>query len=350
MIRDLAEVPASAEDIAADVLVIGAGIAGLLIATRLARAGRRVFVAESGGLTQFDDIHPLNEVEQLGDIYAAAVHGRFRCLGGTSTRWGGAMLPFQPADLAPHSAGWNVDWPVSLDTLIAYQSEVERLFKLGSGPYDVPDIMSGPGGSSGRFMGRLAKGPAFRLRNVATLLAADIHAKGGPDIWLNATATSFVLDPAGRVAKVKMRSGNGNTLSVAARETVIAAGAIEATRLLLITDRQHDHRIFAPDNVLGRYLHDHLSMPVASSPMCGESPSTESSGSVSKAAKCGICASSQGQTCAPNASFRPVSRRLASRPRCQRASMRCGRFIASFRGGKGRARGTSPISRSVCHG
>lgn len=263
MIRDLAGVPASVQETATDVLVIGAGIAGLLVATRLARAGRRVLVAESGGLKQIDETHPLNEVEQLGDIYSGAEHGRFRCLGGTSTRWGGAMLPFQPADLAPHSAGWNVEWPIALNTLTAYQSEIERLFDLGNGPYDFPEIMPGPDGAPSPFLGRLAKWPPFRLRNVATLLANDVHSEIGPEVWLNATATGFAFDPAGRLASVTMRSSNGSTLSVTARETIIAAGAIESTRLLLLADRQHDDRIFAPDDVLGRYFYDHLSVPTA---------------------------------------------------------------------------------------
>jgi choline dehydrogenase-like flavoprotein len=218
-----------------------------------------VIVAESGGLTQIGETHPLNEVEQRGDNYLGAVEGRFRCLGGTSTRWGGAMLPFLPVDMAPHSAGWNVDWPIELSDLTAYQSEIERLFGLGSGPYDVPHIMPGRGGASAAFIPRLAKWPPFRLRNVATLLAAELRSATGPDVWLNATATSFAFDSAGRLAKVTMRSGNGNELSVAARETIIAAGAIESTRLLLLADRQHDDRIFAPDDVLGRYFYDHLS-------------------------------------------------------------------------------------------
>jgi choline dehydrogenase-like flavoprotein len=264
MIRDLIRAPASVQEASADVLVIGAGIAGLLVATRLARAGRRVLVAESGGLTQIDETHPLNEVEQLGDIYSGAEHGRFRCLGGTSTRWGGAMLPFQPADLERRSAAWDVDgWPIPLHALTLYQSEIERLFSLGSGPYDFPQIMPGPGGAPGLFMARLAKWPAFRLRNVATLLTGEIHSEKGPEVWLNATATCFAFDPSGLLANIKMRSSNGNTLSVTARETVIAAGAIESTRLLLLADRQHGDRIFVPDEVLGRYFYDHLSVPTA---------------------------------------------------------------------------------------
>ena len=51
MIRDLATVPGPIQELTADALVIGGGIAGLLAATRLSRAGRRVVVAESGGLT-----------------------------------------------------------------------------------------------------------------------------------------------------------------------------------------------------------------------------------------------------------------------------------------------------------
>ena len=41
MIRDLAESPGPVQELFADVLVIGAGIAGLLTAVRLARAGRK---------------------------------------------------------------------------------------------------------------------------------------------------------------------------------------------------------------------------------------------------------------------------------------------------------------------
>jgi GMC oxidoreductase/FAD binding domain len=260
MINDLADGAALSRKSVPDVLVIGGGIAGLLVATRLASAGRRILVAESGGLEQFEETHPLNEVKQLGDTYLGAKHGRFRCLGGTSTRWGGAMLPFQNADSIHQSTGWPVEWPISIDALTAYQSAVERLFNLGDGPYDFPDIMLSPDGTPGLFLARMAKWPRFRLRNVSTLLKSEIVSRRGPEVWLNATATDFSFDPAGRLAQVKLQSPNGNVLLVAALETVVAAGAIESTRLLLLADRQNDDRIFAPDNLLGRYFYDHLSV------------------------------------------------------------------------------------------
>src|SRR5215469_2020072 len=258
MIRDLRENAGASQESTADVLVIGAGIAGLLAATRLARAGGRVVVVESGGLKQSEETHPLNEVVQLGDTYSGALQGRFRCLGGTSSVWGGAMLPFLPVDLAfPHTAGWNVRWPIALTDLTCYQEEVERLFRLSDGPYDFPGMLPD------LFLGRLAKWPAFQRRNVATLLTDDIHSEKGPEIWLHATATRFIFDLSGRLVSVTMRSVNGGTLTVLAQETLIAAGAIESTRLLLLADRQHGDRIFAPDRMLGRYFFDHLSTTTA---------------------------------------------------------------------------------------
>ncbi|PSO25975.1 GMC oxidoreductase [Bradyrhizobium sp. MOS002] len=263
MIRDLSGSIVALDERSADVLVIGAGIAGLLVATRLAQNGIRVLVAESGGRTQEEEKHPFNQVEQLGDTYLGAEHGRFRCLGGTSTRWGGAMLPFQEVDLDPHSAGWDIEWPIKLDALTSYQAELERMFGLNSGEYDFPDLLLDATGAPSSFMGRLAKWPAFRHRNVANLLANDIRSEKGPIIWLNATATEFHFDPASRFIRTRLQSRNGNALEVTARETVITAGAIESTRLLLLADRQHDNRIFAPHNMLGRYFYDHLSSPTA---------------------------------------------------------------------------------------
>ncbi len=49
---------------------------------------------------------------------------------------------------------------------------------------------------------------------------------------------------------------------VNATETVIAAGAIESTRLLLLANRQNGNHLFASDSVLGRYFYDHLSAMV----------------------------------------------------------------------------------------
>ena len=244
----------------ADILVIGGGIAGLLIATRAAERGKHVVILESGGEHQAEETHPLNEVVHLRSVYDGAASGRFRCIGGTSTRWGGAMIPFLKADLEQAD---ERAWPLSHAELMAYRREVETLFGLPDGPYEAPEVAAPVGGRRSNYIPRLASWPSFARRNVAALLDGRIRAAGGPEIWLDATATGFSFTPNGRLDLVEAQAPNGRRLKVRAHETVVAAGAIESTRLLLLADRQQGDRIFAPDDVLGRYFHDHLSVNVA---------------------------------------------------------------------------------------
>jgi choline dehydrogenase-like flavoprotein len=243
--------------------VIGAGIAGLVTATKLSEGGLRVVVVESGGRTQESDTHLLNRVEQTGQIYAGAEHGRFRCLGGTSSRWGGAMIPFLPEDMDCHTAGWVPAWQVPYERLMAQLQDIESKFGLPSGSYEDSDIIEPCGPAAEAFVARLAKWPPFRMRNVAVVFESALRAAHGPEVWLNASVTGFDFDPAGNIRGATARSLGGRELYITARDIVLAAGAIESTRLLLIADRQCDERLFAPDGILGRFLSDHLSAPIA---------------------------------------------------------------------------------------
>ena len=67
MITDLAEEINHDVMVETDVLIVGAGIAGIFLAVRLRRLGIRVVILESGSRTQAEKVHPLNRVIQLGD-------------------------------------------------------------------------------------------------------------------------------------------------------------------------------------------------------------------------------------------------------------------------------------------
>jgi choline dehydrogenase-like flavoprotein len=252
-----------------DVLVVGAGIAGLVLAARLRAKRLRVAVLESGGPEQGEGPHPLNQVEQLGDAYPGAMQGRSRCLGGTSTRWGGALIPFTEHDLCARPYLGLPAFPAEMQTLRPYLAELETTFGIDPGSYeeDFAQQIHATGQipiGDPDFKVRFAKWPIFKRRNIATLFKDMIRSDRGLEVWLNATVTNFNIDEnSSRIISVSARDKDGRSLTVEAKQIAICAGAIESTRLLLLLDYANDRRIFADCKALGRFFYDHISTPVA---------------------------------------------------------------------------------------
>lgn len=253
----------------APVCIIGAGIAGLLLARKLAQNGQRVIVLESGLGSQQEEPQQLNEIEDAGGRYRRALSGRYRALGGTSTRWGGRMIPISDHEIDTRSYLSLPGWPFPAADLAPYRTEIERLFGVVGGSYE--DDLAGRNEPSGVFLRddpdlatRWAKCPTFRRCNLATVLRKELASLKPLEIWLDATVCGFELDPVGgRLAAVSAKSLSGRTISVKADRFVLAAGTIESTRLLLWIDAASGGRAFAACDVLGRYFQDHLKAPVA---------------------------------------------------------------------------------------
>ena len=83
-LRQMAYACSSITELRADFCVIGAGIAGLIAATRLARDKQcRVIVVESGLTQSAPSLDDLNEIEHPSNSYRGALTSRSRGLGGT---------------------------------------------------------------------------------------------------------------------------------------------------------------------------------------------------------------------------------------------------------------------------
>jgi len=266
MIKDLARLEANAP-VSTELLIIGGGIAGLLLALKLREHHVPVIILESGG--PGNDAQPLNEVVQLGRVYRGALEGRARGLGGTSALWGGALIPFLAEDMQTRPHAGAVAWPVGLDSVTPHIDALERLFGLDKGAFDERFVTECkrrpliPVGDTD-FIARFAKWPAFGRRNVATLFRKRIESDPGLTVFLNATVTSFALDESvGRLSGAQASHAGGNSITILAQRVVVCAGAIETTRLLLLLDRQTHGRAFAGCDALGRYFHDHVSARAA---------------------------------------------------------------------------------------
>jgi choline dehydrogenase-like flavoprotein len=245
----------------AEVIVVGAGLAGLFLANSLAAQGLRVIVLESGDAEQKAETHPLNATEMTRAYYQGADFGRFRCLGGTSTRWGGALLPYLPEDMAAHPCGWHEGWGIDPAAMAAALGEAEAVFGVQPGGYEAAPDQADPALLPG-FLARRPKWPRFRNRNTANLFAEQIRLDARLQIWTGATVTRIDL-AGGRIGGVTAMSRANHSLTARAPTVVIAAGAIETTRLLLLMDRAGQGRVFPAGSPLGRGFHDHVSAPIA---------------------------------------------------------------------------------------
>jgi choline dehydrogenase-like flavoprotein len=162
----------------ADVVIVGSGVAGSLVAAKLSKAGVKVLILEAGprveraaALAQFRSApvkipespypdaphasHP-NSLDldhyfvQDGAIKFGGTY--LRQVGGTTWHWLGTALRFIPDDFRLRSRfGVGVDWPISYDDLERWYCEAERELGVAgdsnadlgahrSQPYPMPPI------------------------------------------------------------------------------------------------------------------------------------------------------------------------------------------------------------------
>jgi choline dehydrogenase-like flavoprotein len=258
---DLHTLP-SGQEFQCDLCIVGGGIAGLVLADALRGSGRRVDLLEAGGEGDEPESQALYAAEMAGVPHLGTTQGRFRVYGGSSTRWGGQLLPLAPHDFErrPHVPGSG--WPLDLSELTPYLHNCEALLGTNHAPFsaELIDQLPAPGPqlSDPDLHPRFSKWAPFACRNVAASLGKSCEADPHTRVFLHAAVTSLELDGFGQqVQALKVRTLAGAEFRFLVRQVVIAAGTIESTRLLL-TSEIGNHR-----DQLGRWFHDHLSIKAA---------------------------------------------------------------------------------------
>ena len=261
---DLAESPRTFKD--APICVIGAGIAGLLVAKKIADAKKPVVVIESGGLSFDPKYRVLMHPDQSTDKFKGG--RQVRHLGGGSTVWGGCMIPLTSHDLSSRPYVGVEGWPLSHLTLTKLLTEVEDIFKLDHSTYEsydapVEELYTAVPPKCAGLAVRRPKFPTSKNGNLRHLLYNYIKESPYLHLWLNSTVSGFEVDPCqGRVSSIRATSLGHKTLMVHASHFVIACGTLESTRLLLLLDRTTNENAFRECDALGHYFHTHLKVDV----------------------------------------------------------------------------------------
>jgi choline dehydrogenase-like flavoprotein len=253
-----------------DVCVIGAGAAGLYLASRLSRDGLCVIVLEAGGATCGSGASVGIEPEFSASQYRGATEGRAFGWGGTTSRWGGLLVPYSELDLRDEESPESVAWKHIVNVVRERSSAVFSTLALGGSPdfFSLPEVTLGRNAKLLHDYGLetvAAEFLPFRRRNLTYLASGRMSRH--LTVYLNAVASKWLVKPntngSGAVSTVEASSPNARSLRVSAKSFVIAAGAIESARILLEIDRSTDERMFPRSASIGRYLSDHLSCAVA---------------------------------------------------------------------------------------
>jgi choline dehydrogenase-like flavoprotein len=221
-----------------DVIIVGAGAAGILLAIGLSRKNKKVLLLESGHFEEDDERQSLNEVEQSGKEVTTAIWGRKRAIGGTTIAWGGQSLPFSAIDFEKRSWVPESGWPLGYDDLASYYKDANRFMNIDEMDYEEDILrllkMKRPKLDERQLHFHFAKWapePNFRkiyeeeLRSRVTLL-------------YNAVVIRMTDDGAGRITGLVLVNFAGQQQTLKAKTVILATGCIEANRMLINHRRQ----------------------------------------------------------------------------------------------------------------
>ena len=252
-----------AADTAADICVIGAGAAGVTLARRLMRAGKDVLLLESGGTDFEAATQELYRGANLGHPYYDLDEARLRFFGGTVSIWGGRAALFDPIDFEQRAWVPHSGWPFGRAELDPWYREAHRAFELGDFDYGEDDAwatlgLKDPGFDPARLLARLWRFDETTERFAASR-AKDLIAAPNLRILINANVVRLHATPeANAVATAEVCAlGGGPSRTVSARRFVLACGAIENARLLLVSRDVEPHGIGNARDQVGRFFMEH---------------------------------------------------------------------------------------------
>jgi len=296
-----------------DLCIIGAGVAGALVAYEAASEGKKVIVVEAG--KKFSRGKRLEQIQHnqiLGtDLWPWTVEGRdayhdmsrqdlgykytlnnsrIKGVGGSTLHWGGMINRFWPSDFnSAERWGLGEDWPIDYDTLEPYYCRAETEMGVSgtpnssdprrSQPHPMPGFpprygeaawipvaeslgisldLTNHARNSEPYGGR-PQCASFAVCNACPIGArysADFHieralATGNLELLTDTVARRIDVDDRNQVRQVRATTLAGEEVVIEASSYVVAAHAIESARLLLLSD------IGNQSDQLGRNLMEH---------------------------------------------------------------------------------------------
>jgi GMC oxidoreductase/Glucose inhibited division protein A len=247
-----------------EVVVIGAGPAGIVVALEMARSGTEVLLIESGLSSYSERIQQLSDAAEFDhDLHAPLSIALRRQVGGTSTIWGGRCVPYDPIDFDTRDYMDCTDWPIAYEDLLPFYERACLWMTVGRPVFDTaqaPELAQPivPGFVDGDVRNTTLERwslPTNFGREYRDLLrdAKNIRLVTG------LTCTEIVCTPGeSRVDHLECRTLDGAAMQIRGQRYVLAAGGLEGTRLLLASTGPNGTALGNHSDHLGRWYMSHI--------------------------------------------------------------------------------------------
>ena len=252
-------------EVEADIAIIGAGAAGIVLALELAEAGYEVAVLEAGA----DKFSPASQEFYQAEAIAPETHGpvnmfRRRVLGGSTSVWGGRCIPFDPIDFEDRPWMRYARWPISYQDVARYYPRACDYTHSGPAVFEAGEALPG---EPAPMVGGI-KSPDVVLNRIErfshpTHFGVEYRPQleGNPRIrlYLNAPVEQILTGQQGAVARgVRVHLGGERRLDVRAPRVIVAAGGLEVPRILLASNAERPQGLGNERDLVGRFYQGHI--------------------------------------------------------------------------------------------
>jgi choline dehydrogenase-like flavoprotein len=258
MFIDARTVPARTK-ITADVCIVGAGPAGIVLARGLAHRSVRVVVLESGGLEPDRATQELYRGRSTGLPYYRLDACRLRYFGGTSNHWVGESRPFDDVDFETREGIPHSGWPFSRRDLLPFYRRAGEILQLISESDDAHVWADPPTPvlplPTTRVVSQVVQNSPVRF---GPTYQDEIGQAPRVHVYLHANLVAISTSADARTVRdVEAATLEGNRFHVAARLFVLACGGIENARLLLLPQGSRTLGLGNEHDLVGRFFMEH---------------------------------------------------------------------------------------------
>jgi len=249
----------SGETLVSDLCIVGGGAAGISIALQMANTGVSVVLLESGDFYPKTSTQTLAQGSSVGLPYFSLDACRPRCLGGTTSLWGGWCRPLDAVDFERHDWVAHSGWPFSRDHLDSAYRGAQKICGLDPLDFDQKTWQSD------NIQGLFAKnsgafedaGFQIAATRFGETYRAQLQKTRDLRVFLNANVLDLQTNEQGSIVTGgRVATLAGNLFSARAKCFAIAAGGIENARLLLLS--RNLRGLGNHHDIAGRYFADHL--------------------------------------------------------------------------------------------